>query len=188
MVNYPPDHCPACGAELTAVDPPTVHRCESCAEYVFHNPVPQARVAVVDEDRVLLAEIPPAEADGLWSIPGGAIEAGEDPPEAAARELEEETGLRVDPVALVFFDARTYEKGEGLHKVALLYAVAREETDGSLAPDGAEHTAVRFWAAKAFDATGLGLGEFYGLPGRYRDVDWWVRAARTALEEPCHRR
>jgi ADP-ribose pyrophosphatase YjhB (NUDIX family) len=36
-----------------------------------------------------------------WAIPGGALESGELPPEAAAREVEEETGQRVHPVRLV---------------------------------------------------------------------------------------
>ena len=42
MVNEPPDYCRYCGGELTPVDPPSAHRCESCEEYVFYNPIPTA--------------------------------------------------------------------------------------------------------------------------------------------------
>lgn len=52
-----------------------------------------ARVILVDtEDRVLLMQ-----AGDKWYVPGGGIEAGEDTRQAAARELWEETGLRVPP-------------------------------------------------------------------------------------------
>jgi ADP-ribose pyrophosphatase YjhB (NUDIX family) len=36
-----------------------------------------------------------------WAIPGGALEAGELPSDGVAREVEEETGLEVEPVRLV---------------------------------------------------------------------------------------
>jgi len=36
-----------------------------------------------------------------WELPGGAVEPGESPHEAAIRELAEETGIRVDQVALI---------------------------------------------------------------------------------------
>lgn len=183
MSNYPPGFCPYCGTELTTVESPTAFRCESCDDYVFHNPIPQARVAVVDGDRMLLAEIPADEEKNLWSVPGGAIEADEDPPVAGVRELEEETGLRVEPEALTFFDARTYEKWDGLYKVALLYAVDATATSGTVVPDGVEHTDARFWTPFEFEAAGQTLGEFYNLPARYRDVEWWLHSARTALSE-----
>lgn len=51
---------------------------------------------VRDGDRVVLVERA-LEAAETWALPGGHPEYDEDPSEAAARELGEETGLRADP-------------------------------------------------------------------------------------------
>ena len=60
-----------------------------------------ARVLLVDaEDRVLLFHgCDPADtgAGHWWFTPGGGLDPGESPAQAAARELAEETGLLVDP-------------------------------------------------------------------------------------------
>ncbi|MDP9798113.1 mutator protein MutT [Catenuloplanes nepalensis] len=37
---------------------------------------------------------------GVWAFPGGSVEPGETPPEAAAREVAEEAGVLLDPAAL----------------------------------------------------------------------------------------
>ncbi len=61
---------------------------------------PSARVVVVDDDgRVLLFQIvdPVDVKPPVWITPGGGLEAGESPADAAARELGEETGLAVTP-------------------------------------------------------------------------------------------
>jgi len=46
---------------------------------------------------VALREIEPFDEGGLWEAPAGLIEPGEDPRAAAARELDEELGAKVDP-------------------------------------------------------------------------------------------
>jgi 8-oxo-dGTP diphosphatase len=51
--------------------------------------------------RLLLVQRANDPSRGLWSLPGGRIEPGESAAEAAAREVYEETGLRVDVGALV---------------------------------------------------------------------------------------
>ncbi len=54
-----------------------------------------------DEPRVLLVE--PTYRD-TWGLPGGVVEAGESPRDAAARETHEELGLRIRPGRLLAVD------------------------------------------------------------------------------------
>ncbi len=69
-----------------------------------------ARVVLLDDDGcvLLLCGSDPAAPDGSdgpaprwWFTVGGAAQQGETLPEAAVRELEEETGLRVEPADMV---------------------------------------------------------------------------------------
>lgn len=47
-----------------------------------------------------LRSAPPAHDGGLWELPAGLVEAGEDPAEAAARELGEELGFTATPAQM----------------------------------------------------------------------------------------
>jgi ADP-ribose pyrophosphatase YjhB (NUDIX family) len=61
----------------------------------FDSPPNAASVALLHKQHVLLIQRAKAPWDGAWSLPGGRLEAGETAEECAARELNEELGLRV---------------------------------------------------------------------------------------------
>ncbi len=58
-------------------------------------------VVVDDRSRLLMVLRGHEPSRGRWAVPGGRVEAGETDPEATAREVLEETGLRVEVGALV---------------------------------------------------------------------------------------
>jgi 8-oxo-dGTP diphosphatase len=62
-----------------------------------------ASAAVVRNGKVLVVRRARAPADGVFSLPGGVVETGETLHEAVAREVREETGLTIEPVALAGF-------------------------------------------------------------------------------------
>lgn len=65
-----------------------------------------ATVLLVDARGWVLMQLRGADAPaspGVWSFPGGGIEDGEEPEEAARRELLEETGLLVDGELVLYW-------------------------------------------------------------------------------------
>ena len=60
----------------------------------------------------------------MWDLPGGIVEDGEDPEEAARRETLEETGLAIDNLAK--FRERTTQKGGRNHRYVLFTATTNQ--------------------------------------------------------------
>lgn len=58
-------------------------------------------IFIVRDGKLLLGKRKNAYGAGTWGLPGGHLEFGESVKKAAARELEEETGLRADNFAFV---------------------------------------------------------------------------------------
>lgn len=56
--------------------------------------------AILRDGKVLVVRRARAPANGVFSLPGGVVEAGETLAEAVRREIAEETALVIDPVTL----------------------------------------------------------------------------------------
>ena len=89
--------CPRCGNPVKREERfGKVHPvCPQCEWIYFNDPKVAAAVLVEQEDRILLVRRVNEPYRGMWTLPAGFVDAGEDPARAAERECLEETGLTV---------------------------------------------------------------------------------------------
>jgi len=88
--------------------------------------------AIVGRDgKVLLLKRKNAHGHGSWGFPGGHLEFGETPEEAARREVLEETGLQVDGIKPVGFTNDFFRK-EDKHYITLYLLCKKARGDPKL--------------------------------------------------------
>src|SRR5262245_53576728 len=121
-----------------------------------------ASIAVLSQNKVLLVRRKRAPSAGLWSLPGGKIEDGESPREAARRELREETGIEADVEGVV--DRVAVAASDRTYRLTVFYG---RVTGGALTPGGVAEMAgwVDLAAVEARPLVG-GRGGRSGAGGR----------------------
>src|SRR5690606_16990622 len=85
-------HEPQIGRRGALANAPAARQCGAMTR---SSPRLAARALILSEDRLLVVNAYPAGVSDLWCAPGGGVHAGTSLPDNLAREVEEETGLRV---------------------------------------------------------------------------------------------
>jgi ADP-ribose pyrophosphatase YjhB (NUDIX family) len=157
-------HCSYCGAPY----PPGAgwpRRCVACGVPTYRNPLPVAvaLVGVRDGDRLgvlaIRRGIPPKR--GALALPGGFIDHGEDWRVAAAREVDEETGLGLPPDAYGLFDVASADDGHLLVFARLVTPIDAEALPAFTPTDETtERTVLYAPTSLAFDLHERALAAF----------------------------
>ena len=128
---------------------------------------------VVRDGRALLVRRGKPPLYGRWTVPGGTVELGETLEEAVVREMEEETGLRVEPLEVLAVFDRIDRDGERVayHYVIVDYLCRWRSGEARAASDALDVA----WATPEDLAR-------YELPEKALEV---VRDALERAAEPC---
>ena len=115
--------CPSCGFTMATRSVRGVSRrvCERCAYVLYADPKVAVGVAVFRDGQLLLVRRTMDPGRGRWALPGGFLDRGEDPREAAAREAAEEAGVDVTVGEVIDVFANPPDEGGA---VFVLYAAS----------------------------------------------------------------
>ena len=105
-----PRYCNQCGTPVAASDygGEVAWPCRACGHVQVRRPTAGAAAVVVEGGSLLLVQRRYGSLAGRWCIPCGHVGWAEDPAEAAAREVAEETGLQVSIGTVVAVLANTW--------------------------------------------------------------------------------
>lgn len=135
--------------------------CTACGYIHFIDPKVAAAVLIDRGGEVLLVRRVNEPQQGKWSLPAGFIDAGEDPREAAVREVFEETGLQIRVTELL--DVITGGDHPRAANIIILY---RGEIEGGRLTAGDDADAAAFFRCDelpvlAFDSTQRVIEDWY---------------------------
>lgn len=111
---------------------------------------------ILSGERVLLVKRGAPPAAGKWSVPGGLLRLGETVEEAAAREVEEECGIRVRLNGVAGVVDRIIRDADGrirYHYVLIDYLATPQEGEARAGSDAAEVRWVPVGELDRYDTT-----------------------------------
>lgn len=132
--------CPKCGSPRFVVNDEKSKRCESCGFTYYLNPA-AATVALIENEQGEWCVVRRAKdpAKGTLDLPGGFSDLYESSEEGVAREVMEETGLKVESMEFLFSIPNQYEYSDFLvHTIDMFYHCHVRTTTGARAADDAD--------------------------------------------------
>ena len=131
--------CGRCGTKMVHDDVQRMMQCPTCGNMVFTKIAPAVLAAVQHNGKMLLTKY--AHGDGNYALVAGFVEIGETAEECVAREVMEETGLRVKNVR--YYDSQPWGFAGNL---MIAYTAELDGEDDTIRRDASE-LAVAEWVA-----------------------------------------
>lgn len=173
--------CPLCAAALEPL--PAGHRdagrpaCPTGHFVHYANPAVTTYAFIADpQGRFLALRRAHPPSVGEWDLPGGFVEAGEDPRDCVLREIREETGLEVALLGVIGAYSSVY--GEtGRHTVDIGFAARAQQTTNMLLSD--EKSEAAWFALDEFPDPAF-AGERAGLADLKASRPPWTSPSPTS--------
>jgi len=133
------EYCPKCGSHHFVANGATSKKCENCGFEYFMNPS-ASNVAIIKNAKgeILVERRKQEPAKGTLDLPGGFTQIGETSEEGLAREVMEETGLKVTDARYLFSLPNIYRySGIDIHTLDMFYLCEVEDDSVVAAGDDA---------------------------------------------------
>ena len=150
-------HCPKCGSDNFTPHDFKSKRCGSCGFTYYLNPS-AANVAVITDGmgNILVATRAKEPAKGTLDLPGGFCDCNESVEEGIAREVLEETGLKVTAAKYLFSIPNTYRySGMDIPTLDMFFMCSVEEKGVLHAAD--DVSTLQWMNLKEIDSSCFGL-------------------------------
>lgn len=133
-------YCPRCGSNRFVINDEKSNRCEDCGFVLYFNAI-AATVALITnkQGELLVARRSKEPAKGTLDLPGGFADSMETAEEGVAREVAEETGLKVTSAKYLFSLPNIYiYSGFEEHTLDLFFLCEVEDDTLPIANDDVE--------------------------------------------------
>ena len=116
-------YCPQCGSAHFEINDEKSKKCAQCGfVYYFNSAAATVAFILNEKEELLVCRRAKEPAKGTLDLPGGFIDMHETAEEGVAREVEEETGLRVEAADYLFTIPNVYiYSGFAVHTLDLFF-------------------------------------------------------------------
>src|SRR5262245_13889749 len=124
-------YCPVCGHTPLSIREEGGRLrqvCDNCGYVHYVKPIPAVGILIEMDGGVVLIRRSNPPHKGEWTLPSGYIEADESAEEAAVREAEEETGLKVSIIEMA--GVNSFPEGPPASGIIIFFRA--KPTDGEL--------------------------------------------------------